>query len=139
MGSDIHVLVPGEAQGFVFRLDEPLSFWGGLDPHTGSIIDHRHPQFGETLTGRILVMSHGRGSSSSTGVLAEAIRLGTAPAAIILLEPDLIITLGALVANELYETSCPVIVADESTFAALITNREVAIAMRDGAITFEDD
>lgn len=137
MVSDAHVLVPGEAHGFVFRLDEPLSFWGGLDPQTGSIIDHRHPQFGKTLTGRILVMSHGRGSSSSTGVLAEAIRLGTAPAAIVLREPDLIITLGALVANELYETSCPVIVADDSTFAELGMNREVTIAM--GAITFKGD
>ncbi|MCL1593708.1 MAG: DUF126 domain-containing protein [Actinomycetia bacterium] len=138
MASDIEVLVPGQAQGIVVRLEEPLSFWGGFDPKTGAIIDHRHPQLGVSLTDHIVVMTRGRGSSSSTGVLAEAIRIGTAPAAIVLREPDLIIALGALVANDLYGTSCPVIVADDRTFAALRTGCTVDIAIEDGAITFID-
>lgn len=127
MGSDIQVLVPGEAAGIVLRLDEPLSFWGGLDPATGNIIDQRHPQVGENLTDRILVMEYGRGSSSSTGVLAEAIRLGTAPSGIILAEVDMIVMLGALVANELYGAPCPVVVADRATFDTLLTGVSVAV------------
>lgn len=107
-------LVDGAAAGPLLRLDEPLSFWGGLDPATGQIIDRRHPQHGVTVTGRVLMMPGGRGSSSSSTVLAEAIRLGTGPAAILLTEPDGIIALGALVAQELYDRVCPVVVVGSS-------------------------
>lgn len=133
MESECVPLVEGDASGTVIRLDEPLSFWGGLDPSSGVIIDQRHPQLGEDLSGRILVMAHSRGSSSSTGVLAECIRAGTAPAAIIMSEPDIIVMLGALVADELYRITCPVIVADDVTFAALATGD--AVSMLDGGTT----
>lgn len=72
-------------------------------------------------------MEYGRGSSSSTGVLAEAIRLGTAPVAIVLAEADIIVMLGALVADDLYGIPCPVVVADRATFEKLKTAVEVAI------------
>jgi len=132
MGSDIEVLVPGEAAGTVLRLEEPLSFWGGLDPATGNIIDHRHSQVGEKLSDRVLVMEHGRGSSSSSGVLAEAIRLGTAPVAIVLAEADMIVMLGALAAHELYGIPCPVVIVDRGTFDTLVTGTALAI-LEDGA------
>jgi predicted aconitase with swiveling domain len=105
------VLVEGAAKGVALVLDEPLSFWGGVDPHTGEIIDRHHPQSGVSTTGKILVMPHGRGSSSASYVLAECIRAGTGPAGIVLRSADSIITLGALVAAELYpDRSCPVVV-----------------------------
>jgi uncharacterized protein len=103
-------LVPGHGRGDVLVLREPLSFWGGFDPETGTVIDTHHPQLGACLSGRVLFMVWGRGSSSSSSVLADAIRLGTAPAAIVLAEPDLVIALGALVAAELYGLSIPVVV-----------------------------
>jgi len=124
---DAVALVAGEASGSVFVLDEPLSFWGGLDPETGTIIDERHPQRGENVSGRVLAMAYGRGSSSSTGVLAEAIRLGTAPAAIVMTEPDMIVALGAMVANEMYGASCPVIVVGTSVFEILTTGTRIEI------------
>ena len=135
MGSEIQVLVPGEAAGIVFRLEEPLSFWGGVDPVTGDIIDQRHPQVGENLKGHILVMEYGRGSSSSTGVVAEAIRLGTAPSGIILAEADMIVMLGALVADELYGTTCPVVVAARAIFDRLLTG--LAVAIVDGGASLQ--
>lgn len=107
----VTVLVPGEATGEVLTLDEPLSLWGGLDAETGKLIDANHPQVGESLAGRLVVMPHGRGSSSSTSVLAEAIRLGTGPAGLILDQPDQMLVVGSLVAKLLYGTSCPVVVA----------------------------
>ena len=67
-------LVAGTAQGEVLVLDESLSFWGGLEPTTGEIIDRRHPQSGAILSGKVLLMRAGRGSSSGSSVLAEAIR-----------------------------------------------------------------
>lgn len=126
-GAEGRALVEGRARGRVLRLDEPLSFWGGLDAETGKIIDARHPQTGEVVTGRVLAMTSGRGSSSSSSVLAEAIRIGTAPAAILMLEPDGIVALGALVAAEVYGVFMPVVVVGPRTFAALADGAMVAV------------
>lgn len=109
-------LVAGEARGPVLALDAPLSFWGGFDAATGTIIDHTHPQAGESLAGHVVVMPTGRGSSSTSSVLAEAIRAGTAPAAIVLGVADEIIALGAIVADELYGVVMPVLVADDEAY-----------------------
>jgi predicted aconitase with swiveling domain len=92
------------------RLSEPLSFWGGIDPQTGRIIDASHPQVGESISGKILRMPHSRGSSSSPSVLAESLRLGTGPAAIVLDRPDLMVMLGVVVARLLYGIECRVTV-----------------------------
>lgn len=107
----MRALVEGRAVGDVIRLGGPLSFWGGYDPETGLVVDQAHPQHGQSLAGKVVVMPHGRGSSSSSSVLAEALRLGTGPAAIILEEPDSIIMIGSLVARLLYGASCPVYLA----------------------------
>ncbi len=109
-------LVSGEARGPALVLSETLSFWGGLDPATGTIVDVHHPQRGAVVTGTVLVMPGGRGSSSSSSVLAEAIRAGTAPAAIVLAEADPIIALGAIIALELFGTRVPVLVVAEGAF-----------------------
>lgn len=103
-------LHPGLATGEPIRLTAPLSFWGGTDDQ-GRIVDAHHPQCGAVLTGRVLLMESGRGSSSTSSVLAEQIRTRTAPAAIILTRPDQIIPLAALVAAELYDLHLPVVVA----------------------------
>jgi hypothetical protein len=92
------------------RLSEPLSFWGGIDPQTGRIIDASHPQVGESISGKILRMPYSRGSSSSPSVLAESLRLGSGPVAIILDRPDPMVVLGAVVARLLYGIECRVTV-----------------------------
>ena len=113
------MLVEGSAIGRALVLDEPLSLWGGLDPVTGRIVEAGHPQVGDVVTGRILVLPSGRGSSSSATVLAEAIRAGTAPAGIVLGEPDEIIAIGALAAAELYGLAIPVVVASAGAFTSI--------------------
>jgi predicted aconitase with swiveling domain len=107
--------------------------WGGLDPLTGEIIDRHHAQNGQIVSGRILVLPAGRGSSSSSTVLAEALRAGTAPAAIVLREADEIIVLGALVAEMLDGRSLPVLQVDDELYATFRTGDRVAIAS-DGTI-----
>jgi len=121
------MLVDGSAAGHALVLEDPLSFWGGLDPSTGEIIEAGHPQRGEVVTGRILVMPSGRGSSSSATVLAEAIRAGTAPAGIVLGEPDDIIVIGALVAAELYGVAIPVFVASPDGYATIRDGDQVSL------------
>jgi predicted aconitase with swiveling domain len=106
-------LVGGSANGRILVLDEPLSLWGGVDPSSGSIVEAAHPQFGQSLAGRLVVMAHGRGSSSSSSVLAELLRSGRGPAGFVLRVPDSIIVIGALVARLLYGSECPVLVSDE--------------------------
>ena len=120
-------LVAGRAAGRALVLHMPLSFWGGLDPETGELIDTHHPQRGAVLTDRIVVMPSGRGSSSSSYVLAEAIRAGTAPAAIVLREPDGIVALGAIVARELYGTSIPVVVLDADAYDAIADGAPIEV------------
>jgi predicted aconitase with swiveling domain len=121
------LLVVGEAQAEALVLDEPLSFWGGLDPVTGRIVEVGHPQHGAVVTGRILVMPSGRGSSSSATVLAEAIRLGTGPAGIVLRERDDIVVVGALVAAELYGIVVPIVVVDEGTYIGIVDTHIVRL------------
>ena len=120
-------LVPGAASGPVLRLDEPLSFWGGLDSATGTIIDRLHPQRGACVAGRVLMMPGGRGSSSGSATLAEALRLGNGPAAILMLERDAIVVVGAMVAAELYGLACPVALADGPDWEALASAVSLAI------------
>ena len=103
------VLVKGVAEGEVIVLDEPLSFSGGLDSETGRITDRWHPQCGAVLSGKILSMESGRGSSSGSAVLAEALRRGTGPRGILLSRRDGIVSAGAIVANNLYGVGCPVV------------------------------
>jgi uncharacterized protein len=109
---DAATLVPGTASGLVLRLEEPLSFWGGLDSAAGTIIERGHPQRGASVVGRMLMMPGGRGSSSGSATLAEALRLGNGPAAILMLERDAIVVVGAMVAAELYGLACPVALAN---------------------------
>lgn len=112
-------LCPGRGRGEALVLDAPLSLWGGVDPANGRIVDAHHPQAGAVVTGRVLAMPAGRGSSSSSSVLAEAIRAGTAPAAILLGEPDGILALGATVAEELYGRAVPVVVLPGGAYRRL--------------------
>ena len=120
-------LAGGYAAGMTLVLDAPLSFWGGFDAATGLIIDQRHPQRGVAATGQVLVLPGGRGSSSSSSVLAEAIRAGTAPVAIVLRESDPIIALGALVADELYGRRVPVVVISADHYATIADGVTVVV------------
>jgi predicted aconitase with swiveling domain len=119
--------VAAPALGPALVLSEPLSFWGGVDPSDGRIIDQHHPQAGETVRGKVLVMPSGRGSSSSSSVLAETIRAGTGPIAIVLAQPDRILALGAVVAAELYGRAMPVLVLEEDAYRSIPEGAEVEI------------
>ncbi len=108
----MRMVVTGRGVGPLLVLGEPLSFWGGVDPESGDIVDVHHPDAGLKVTGALVIMPHGKGSSSSASVLAECIRLGTAPAGLILGEVDEILVVGAMVANELYATNFPIAVGE---------------------------
>jgi predicted aconitase/predicted aconitase with swiveling domain len=112
-------LVEGAAQGALLFADVGLSFWGGVDPFTGEVIDRHHPLSGEHLAGRVLALPSGRGSCTGSSVLMELISNGHAPAALVLAEPDEILTLGVLVAQTIFQRSLPVLCIGRDAFAAL--------------------
>jgi len=128
-------LTPGAASGRPLRLDEPLSFWGGLDPATGRIIDRWHPQRYANVMGRVLMMAAGRGSSSGSAALAEAIRIGVGPVAILLLARDPIVVVGAMVAAELYGRQCPVLLASEVDWDLLAAASRLTLEARASGAT----
>ena len=130
------ILVAGETRGEILALDEPLSFWGGFESASGTIIDQAHPQVGASLVGRVVMMTVGRGSSSASSVLAEAIRDGTAPAALILQESDEIIVLGAIVADELYDIVMPILIVDAASYDE-IAAADSAVIAADGTVTLD--
>lgn len=130
------VLNAAAAEGPVLVLDEPLSFWGAFDPQSGTIIDVHHPQRGANLAGTILLMRKSRGSGSAPGAIAEAIRLGTAPAAIILSLADINLAVGADVAATLYGRPCAVLSVTPDELATLMRAAKLRITA-DGEITFE--
>jgi predicted aconitase with swiveling domain len=130
------VLIAGSAEGPALFTDEPLSLWGGLDARTGEIIDRRHALAGANVAGKIFILPGGRGSSTSSGILLEALRLGTAPAAIITARTDEILALGAIVARELYRKSLPMVVVGEEDFANLRAAKYVRVT-ETGQISME--
>ena len=129
-------LVPGAAQGAALVSHEPLSFWGGYDQTTGEIIDRRHPLSGAMAAGSILAVPSTRGSSTTTAVLLEAIRLGTAPAALLTVGADTFLALASIVADELYQKPIPVIALDPEDFATLETGQTLRV-FEDGRVEVE--
>ena len=121
------MLVTGDATGEALVLEQPLSLWGGIEPASGGVSDRLHPQLGECVTNKVLVMPGGRGSSSSSTILAETIRLATAPAAIVLREPDHILVVGVLVARELYGRGIPIAVLPEPDYSSVRTGADVSL------------
>ncbi len=131
------LLGPQTASGALVALTEPLSFWGGVDEVTGTIIEARHPQFGVCLAGTALLIGATRGSSSASSTFLECIRRGTAPALVLLTTADPMLITAAAAAWEIYGR-CPAMLllsapADTSGVAAVrleATGRLLAAAAR---------
>ncbi len=126
-------IVPGRAEGPALVSRQPLCLWGGLNPQTGEIIDPRHDRAGEIATNKIFIFPHGRGSSTASAILADAIRNQTAPAAIINLKTDPILALGSIVSDELYRQMIPIFLLPEDAFYS-IKDEDYLIIESDGTL-----
>jgi predicted aconitase with swiveling domain len=120
-------IVAGRAEGDALVTHESLSFWGGYDFHTGEIIDKHHPLAGVRAAGRILAVPFSKGSSTTTAVLLEAVRAGTAPAAILTTGADSFFALASIVADVMYGKSFPVVALEPADFAALETGMKLSV------------
>ncbi len=137
MSTHAEILVPGKAgEGPALILSAPISFWGGVDPKSGRIADVRHPECGQSISGKVLFLPGTIGSSSASAVLMELVHAGHAPAALVLHEPDAILLLGLIVAREMgWET--PVAVKLPRDEFSPFKDRQVLVGA-DGEISVSD-
>jgi predicted aconitase/predicted aconitase with swiveling domain len=119
--------VHGEVLGEIIASDVELSFWGGVDPFSGEVIDRHHPLSGQILTGKVLVIPGGRGSCSGSGVILELLLTGKGPAAIVTEREDDILTLGVVIAEEVFGKSIPVVVLNPKDFRQVATARRARV------------
>lgn len=130
------VLVPAEASGSLLFSHDPLSFWGGYDAVSGEIIDRRHPLSGLNGRDRILAIPGTRGSSTTTAVLLESVRRGTAPAGFLVTDRDTFLALASVVADEMYGRALPVIRLSQADFDRLPDEGRVHLH-RDGSVVID--
>lgn len=112
-------VVAGSAKGAALVSKEPISFWGGVCPRTGEVIDRRHELSGANITGKVFVFPTGKGSSTSSAVLMQSIRADVAPAAIINTSADPMLALGSIVSDELYHRAVPIVILKQKDFVSI--------------------
>ena len=89
----------GKARGNALVSEEALSFFGGINPDTGVIEEEGHPLEGKSVSGRVLVFPHGKGSTVGSYTLYRMMKTGTAPIAILNRECETIVAVGAIIAE----------------------------------------
>jgi len=89
----------GWARGEALVSNQPISFYGGVDPETGKIIEKGHELEGRSIAGKILVFPYGKGSTVGSYIILRLKRKGIAPKAIVNLRCEPIIAVGAIIAE----------------------------------------
>jgi len=115
-----NTLLPGVARGTALVTSQPICFWGGFDPKTGTITERNHELKGQNVTGTVFVFPTGKGSSTTSAILLESVRCGTAPAAIVNLKTEPILVIGAIIAERLYDRVIPIVDTPELDLTKVI-------------------
>jgi len=90
---------PGEATGEALVTTQGLSFYGGVDPETGVVVEKDHELEGQSITGKVLVFPHGKGSTVGSYVLYQLAKTGNGPVAIINQETETIVAVGCIISD----------------------------------------
>jgi uncharacterized protein len=93
------IISRGCAKGEVLLSRDPISFLGSVDPRTGIIVEKSHVLAGKSIKGKVLVFPHGKGSTVGSYVMYQLKKSGAAPAAIINLETEPIVAVGAIISE----------------------------------------
>jgi predicted aconitase with swiveling domain len=89
----------GVAEGQAIVTKEGISFYGGVDPDTGEVVEVGHELEGQTVSGKILVFPTGKGSTVGSYTMFRMMKNNTAPAAIVNIEIDTIIAVGCIISE----------------------------------------
>ena len=120
-------VIAGDASGEVLYGTTALSFWGGVDAHSGCVTDRRHNLYGRPFTGKVLVLPGAAGSCSTSGILLEMIRVGMMPAAVICVYAEPLLCMGSVISEKLYGKWMPVYTVSEEEYALLANAGQVEI------------
>ncbi len=90
---------PGEATGEALVTTQGLSFYGGVDPETGVVVEKDHELEGQSITGKVLVFPRGKGSTVGSYVLYQLAKTGNGPVAIINQETETIVAVGCIISD----------------------------------------
>jgi len=93
------IISKGVAKGEALTTLQPISFYGGVDPDTGEIIEKGHELEGKKLKGKILVFPNGKGSTVGSYTLYRMKKNDTAPAGIINEECETVVAVGAIISE----------------------------------------
>jgi predicted aconitase with swiveling domain len=132
-------VVSGRAAGVVLKSNQSISFWGGVDPRTGKIVDPRHDLFGQSVAGRVLAFPVGKGSSTGSLILLELARVDLAPAALVTVHCEPILATGPIVIKYFYGKQIPVMTLSAEGFERLETGQQVIVDAEAGEIRFKID
>jgi len=92
-------VIGGVAEGEAVVTKEPVSFLGGVNPDKGIVVERGHELEGKSITGKIFVFPHGKGSTAGPYIIYAMAKRKTAPAAMINVEAEPIIAVGAAMGN----------------------------------------
>ena len=123
-------ILPGDGQGFVLATQQPISFWGCVNPADSVISDKRHELYQNPVSGKILVFPFGKGSSTGSLMILELLRLNLAPAAIINIRTEPLLATGPIVGKHFYQKSFPIVNVSEADFDRLETGLQASIKSR---------
>lgn len=120
--TDYGTVVEGIADAPALVSNTSLSFWGGVNPSTGTIQDVHHDLNGQNLKGKILCVPYDRGSCSSSGVMLEMIRQGTNPVGILCIEAEAVLALGPIIGEKMYQRGIAMRTVSEEVFSRIPEN-----------------
>jgi predicted aconitase with swiveling domain len=89
----------GAATGKILLTQDPISFLGNVNPKTGMVVDPDHELYGKSIKDAVLVFPHGKGSTVGSYVIYQLKKNNAAPAAIINLECEPIVAVGAIISE----------------------------------------
>jgi predicted aconitase with swiveling domain len=131
-------VVPGECQGELIVTNQPISFWGGVDPKTGCINDPGHELFGQSISGKVLAFPFGKGSSTTSLIILELARVGKTPLAIINVRTEPILATGPIVSKHFYGKEIPIVSLDGDSFQTLKTGRHATVNATEGCVIIQE-
>jgi predicted aconitase with swiveling domain len=89
----------GIASGKAIVTNEGISFYGGIDPDSGKVVEVGHELEGQIITGKILVFPTGKGSTVGSYTMYRMRKNNTAPLAIINKNIDTIVAVGCIISE----------------------------------------
>jgi hypothetical protein len=92
-------IVKGNAKGEALVTKDPISFYGGIDPQTGNLVERGHELEGKCIANKILIFPRGKGSTVGSYIIFRLKKNGRAPKAIVNIEAEPIVAVGAIISE----------------------------------------